>query len=197
MHTAVLLSFSLSLGLFTAPGPALPSSPSQKASLKAKPSPARVVMEGRVKEVRGIPKSLPVLKTESQSSFVLVSRDPAYQAELRHLFGQSVRVWGELRPETDPVELEVFQYELIRPLGQVAPRIGLLAELKSAKTSTMLFIDASGQAMVLPEGWRRALASHFGAKIWLDGRLDADGSFQPMTFGLLRPQPNPSPSGKE
>ena len=82
-------------------------------------------------------------------------------------------------------QLNVSSYRILAVSGNSGPpRVGLLVQ-----AAGQLALQEDGLTtlpLLLPKGARTRLADSLGAKLWVYGQIQADGSLQVSTFGLLR-----------
>ena len=149
-----------------------------------------VSIEGKVREVAGGPAGRPqAILVADSGHHVLFALDPAFANELRRLSGLVVRVTGVTGDPRAAAKDDILvdRYE-IKEIGKgVVPRVGRLALLRvGGQQSRLVFVDERGEADLLPAGWSRKMKRHAGAKVWMVGRRDRDGSFRPQRFAILR-----------
>ncbi|MEM7677774.1 MAG: hypothetical protein AAF449_17390 [Myxococcota bacterium] len=151
-----------------------------------------VALQGKIREISGGPAG----RTQAQliapdARYILHALDPGLRGELKRLAGLVVRVRGVIGdPRAPAADHVLVQDYKILALGRgIVPRVGRLALLHVGDARRLVFVDEQGQADLLPQGWSRKLAHHAGAKVWMVGHRDNDGSFRPQRFAILRPRP--------
>ncbi len=149
-----------------------------------------VTVEGKVREVAGGPAGRPqAILIAGSKQYVLRALEPELRIELRRLSGLIVRVTGVVgdpRTESRRDHVLVHRYDIVAVGKGVVPRVGRLALLRVGPQKRLVFVDKTGQADLLPVAWSRRLHRHAGAKVWMVGDRDRDGSFRPQRFAILR-----------
>ena len=149
-----------------------------------------VTVVGKIREVAAGPagRPQPILVAGSKH-YVLRALAPELRVELRRLAGLQVKitgVTGDPRIEAGHDHVLVDRYTIVEISPGVVPRVGRLALLRVGRQKRLVFVDESGQADLLPVGWSQRLHRHAGAKVWMVGNRDSDGSFRPQRFAILR-----------
>ena len=149
-----------------------------------------VTLEGKIREVAAGPAGRPqAMLIDAEGARPLFALDPAFSKELRRLAGLKVRVHGTVGDPRAAAKDHVLvdRYEILEVNKGVVPRVGHLAVLRVGTDARLVFVDGDGRADLLPQGWGRRMQRHAGAKIWMVGLRDKDGSFRPQRFAILRP----------
>jgi hypothetical protein len=148
---------------------------------------------GKVREVMsgsgGRPQA--VLQLEDKTELVLHGRDQIGSSELIHLAGVKVKIFGvkgdPLLPRGNHVRVD--RYEILDIGDGVVPRMGHLAVLEISGKDRVLFVDDSGRAELLPEGYTTKMIKNAGARVWMVGTRDKS-ELVPTRFSILRPAPS-------
>lgn len=159
------------------------------AQVDGAPSTRPIALDGKIREVAGGPAGRPqALLISKGRQYVLHALDPGFRTELRRLSGLKVRVHGVVGdPRAAAADHVLVDRYRILDIGKgVVPRVGRLAALRVGPQRRLVFVDDRGQADLLPAGWGKKLTRHAGAKVWMVGRRDKDGSFRPQRFAILR-----------
>lgn len=166
---------------------ALPSAPPPTAAPAQPQGPVLVV--GKIREVRGIPRSRAELVTEAGVHHPLHAEQLGLATELVRLAGAKVRLVTRHHPLLSGQALMVDSYQILDVGGGQVPRLGHLAALRLKDVRRLVFVGDDGQADLLPAGWNRKLMHQVGAKLWLIGHYNREGYFRPARFAILRPAP--------
>ncbi len=148
-----------------------------------------ISVQGQVREVGGGPGGRPqALLIGVDTRHVLTALDPDLRIELRRLAGAVIKVSGVVGDPRVAAKDHVLvdRYEIVEIGKGIVPRVGRLAMLQVGPQERLVFVDESGQADLLPQGWSRRMRRYAGAKVWMVGRRDKDGSFRPQRFSILR-----------
>ena len=148
-----------------------------------------ISVQGKVREIGGGPGGRPqALLVGADARHVLTALDPDLRIELRRLAGAVIEVSGVVGDPRVAAKDHVLvdRYEIIEIGKGIVPRVGRLAMLQVGTDRRLVFVDESGRADLLPEGWSRRMGRYAGAKVWIVGRRDKDGSFRPQRFSILR-----------
>lgn len=160
-----------------------------RESPPAQPRVEPITVQGKIREIGGGPGGRPqaVIVADGKQR-ILHTLDPVFREELRRLSGLVVKIFGVTGdPRTAaPNHVLVDRYEIIEIKKGVVPRVGHLALLQVGPQRRLVFVDKSGKADLLPKGWSQKMRRHAGAKVWIVGRRDKDGSFRPQRFSILR-----------
>ncbi|MEL7370938.1 MAG: hypothetical protein AAFN74_18600 [Myxococcota bacterium] len=151
-----------------------------------------VTLQGKIREISGGPAGRTQAQLVTQNArYLLHARRFGLRGELKRLTGLVVRVRGVVGDPSVPTKDHVLveDYEILEVGRGLVPRVGRLALLHVGDQRRLVFVDEQGQADLLPKGWSRKLNRHAGAKVWMVGHRDQDGSFRPQRFAILRPRP--------
>jgi hypothetical protein len=157
------------------------------AHAPATPKPKAIELFGEVKEASGGPGgSRALLLVEGGEYQLHALADPSVN-ELKRLAGAKVRIFGVTGDPRIPRGKHVLveRYEIADVGNGVVPRIGRIAKLELDGRTRLLFVDESGTADFLPEGWGKKMMQHVGAKVWMVGSRNGK-DFQPERFAILR-----------
>jgi hypothetical protein len=157
------------------------------ASHGPSPKPQAIELFGEVKEVSGgAGGSRALLLVEGGEYQLHGGADPS-ENELKRLAGAKVRIYGMTGDPRIPRGKHVLveRYEIVDVGGGVAPRMGHIAKLELEGGTRLLFVDAAGNAELLPQGWGKKMMQHVGAKIWLVGSRDKK-ELKPERFAILK-----------
>ena len=174
-----------------------PGSEGSKGSEQPPESPSGphvVEVDGTIRSVRGGIKDAPILMhvehstPATASNLTLHASRPEFEDELRRLAGARIRITGVRDDPRQPSQEHVYveRYEILDVGHHEVPRIGHLATLDLDGRPRLLFVDESGLAQLLPEGWAKKLKTQAGAKIWMLGST-IDGRLVPKKFAILKP----------
>lgn len=144
-------------------------------------------LEGKIRQIRGVPSSQAALVTEGGALYPLYSHTPGLAKELKRLSGAKVRLEAE-RLLPSKTSLLVHSYQILDVGRGVVPRIGHIAALRIKNIKRLVFVDDEGEADLLPVGWGKKIPRKIGAKLWMVGRYER-GYFKPTRFSILRPAP--------
>jgi hypothetical protein len=110
--------------------------------------------------------------------------------ELQNLAGAKLLLRGLLTKSGEMPYFVVYAYTILEVSGGVKPRTGMLTAMKLQGSELLLFVDDSGEAHLLPEGWKRKLSHLKGARVWMIGD-QAVNQFEPRRFAVIRVKRNP------